>query len=286
VPIAFIKRLIALGRANKRLSISVLTIGVFSLAGALAPIVAPFDPTQQRYDLTTSLPGWPHVLGTDDFGRDILSRIIWGAGVSLRVSGAGVCVAALLGIPMGTFAGFYGKLVDTLFMRFADIVVVFPPIFLALALVSLIGSSVTSLVIVVGTTYFPRFARLAYISTKTMRTSLFVEASVASGASDMRIVTRHVVPNILTPLVVQACLGLGSGILLEGGLSFLGYGVQPPTPSWGLMISSARAVMTNAPLVIFWPSLALTLCVFSVNVVGDALRDLLDPRARRGTVTR
>jgi peptide/nickel transport system permease protein len=188
----------------------------------------------------------------------------------------------MLGIPIGMLAGYYGKIVDLLLMRFTDLIIVFPSIFLALALVSLVGPGVTSLVIVIGMTYFPRFARLAYASTSTMKTNLFVEASQANGASDLRIFRHHVLPNILTPLLVQACLALGFGVILEGGLSFLGYGVQPPKPSWGVMISGARAVIAQDALVLIWPSLALTLCVLAINVVGDELRDFLDPRLRRG----
>jgi peptide/nickel transport system permease protein len=277
-----IGRAVMRGRFDARLLLGVAVVGLFAAAAALAPVVAPMNPLKAHYNMLLAPPKWPYVLGTDEFGRDIFSRLIWGGRVSLAVSSAGVCVAAGLGVPVGLFAGYYGKLVELVLMRLIDLVMVFPSIFLALALVSLIGPGVASLVIVIGMTYFPRFARLAYVSTSATRAGLFVEASQASGASDLRIFRRHIFPNILTPLLVQACLALGFGIILEGSLSFLGYGVQPPAASWGGMISGARAVIAQAPLVLIWPSLTLTLCVFAINLLGDGLRDVLDPRLRRG----
>lgn len=277
-----IDSLLGVVRTNKRLAFGAAVVGLFVLSGLLAPLLAPFSPLKQHYEQTLAPPRWPYLLGTDEFGRDILSRLMYGARVSLSISGLGVCVAAAVGIPLGMLAGYYGKIVDFVLMRITDLVIVFPSIFLALALVSLFGPGVGTLVIVIGVTYFPRFARLAHVTTNAMKVNLYVEASHANGASDLRIFARHILPNILTPLLVQACLALGFGIILEGGLSFLGYGVQPPNASWGVMINGARAVIAQDPLVLIWPSLALTLCVLAINIVGDELRDVLDPRMRRG----
>jgi peptide/nickel transport system permease protein len=269
-------------RLDGRLAFGLAVIGLFAAAAAAAPVAAPMNPLRGHYNATLALPSRSYLLGTDEFGRDILSRLIWGGRVSLAVSSGGVCMAGLLGIPVGLLAGYYGKLVDLVLMRVIDLVMVFPSIFFALALVSLVPPGIGSLVVVIGVTYFPRFARLAYVSTHAARAGLYVEASQASGAGDGRIFRRHIVPNILTPVLVQACLALGFGIILEGSLSFLGYGVPPPAPSWGGMISSARVVIGQAPLVLIWPSLALTLCVLAINMTGDALRDVLDPRLRGG----
>jgi peptide/nickel transport system permease protein len=277
--------LLGVVRANKRLAFGAAVVGLFALGGLLAPFVAPFGPLKEHYTQTLAPPRWPYLLGTDEFGRDILSRLMYGARVSLSISGLGVCVAAVVGIPVGMLAGYYGKLVDFVLMRIADLVIVFPSIFLALALVSLFGPGVGTIVIVIGVTYFPRFARLAYVTTNAMKVNLYVEASHANGASDLRIFARHILPNIVTPLLVQSCLALGFGIILEGGLSFLGYGVQPPNASWGVMINGARAVIAQDPLVLIWPCLALTLCVLAINIVGDELRDVLDPRMGRGMRT-
>jgi peptide/nickel transport system permease protein len=267
---------------DARLTAGVTVVAIFALAGAFAPLVAPMNPVRAHYDALLTPPSRLYPLGTDEFGRDILSRLIWGGRASLAVSGGGVCAAALGGAPLGLLAGYYGKAVDLVLMRFVELIMVFPPIFFALAIVSLVGPGPASLVVVVGVTYLPRFARLAYVSTKAARAGLFVEASHASGASDTRIFRRHILPNILSPLLVQACLALGFGIILEGSLSFLGYGIQPPAPSWGGMISSARVVIAQAPLVLIWPSAALSLCVFAINLTGDGLRDMLDPRLRGG----
>lgn len=265
---------------DPRIVLGVTLVGLVVLAGLLAPIIAPYSPTKQDYNHMLVGPGWPHLLGTDEFGRDILSRLLWGTRISLAVAGGAVLIAALLGVPAGICAGYFGKVVDLVLMRLTDLILIFPPILLAIAIVAFFGPSLFNLTVVIGLTYSPRFTRLAYATTLTTRTSLFVEASRALGARDLRVLARDILPNILPTLMVQASIALGFGVLLESGLSFLGLGVQPPTPSWGLMISDARMTMGQSPLSIVWPSLTITTTIFAIQLASDALRDSLDPTWR------
>jgi len=265
-------------RANGRLMLGGVIVAALVLATVLAPLLAPFSPVKQDYTAMLVGPESRHVLGTDEFGRDILSRLLYGGRISLTVAGGSVLIASLIGIPMGMTGAYFGKLVDVVVMRAADLVIVFPPILLAIAAVAFFGSSVANLTLVIGLVYYPRFARLTYATTLATKTHLFVEASRAVGAGDGRILARHILPSILPPLLVQTALALGFGILLESGLSFLGLGAQPPAPSWGLMVSDARAVMAQNPLDIVWPSLIITTSIFAFQITADGLQDALDPR--------
>lgn len=267
-------------RLDRRLLLGGLALFCFLIGGLLAPVLAPFDPTAQDYSSMLARPNKRHVLGTDEFGRDILSRLLWGARVTFAVAVGSVIVAASLGIPVGLLAGYYGGIVDLLVMRATETAMVFPPIVLAMASVALFGSGIVTLIVVIGLIYFPRFARVTYASTLTLKPSTFIEASIAIGASDLRVLTYHILPNVLPPILVQASLAVGFAVLLESGLGFLGLGVQPPNPSWGGMISDARNVMGRSPFYILWPSLFIIGLVLSVNIVGDSLRDKLDPRLR------
>jgi ABC-type dipeptide/oligopeptide/nickel transport system permease subunit len=264
-----------------RLVFGLLLILLLVTSAILAPLLAPFDPVKQNAEHMLAPPGWPFLLGTDEYGRDLFSRLLWGSRVSLLVSAGAVVISAGSGIPAGMLGGYYGGLVDMGFMRLTDLILVFPPILLAIAMVAFFGPSAVNLTLIIGVLSFPRFTRLAYATTLTTKSYLYVEASRAVGAHDLRIFARHILPNIMPTLLVQAPLALGFGILLESGLSFLGLGIQPPNPSWGLMVADARTVMTQSALNLIWPSLVITASVLAFNVVGDGLRDRFDPRLRR-----
>jgi peptide/nickel transport system permease protein len=265
---------------DAHLLLGLILIACLCASAALAPLIAPFNPLKQDYRHMLVSPAWPHLLGTDEFGRDILSRLLWGGRISLTVAGGALLVAAGIGVPTGVTAAYFGRLADTVLMRFTDLMIVFPPILLAIAIVSFLGASLVHLAVIIGLTNFPRFSRLAYVVTLQARTNLFVEASRAMGAGDTRILIRDILPTIFPTLLVEAALTLGFAILIESGLSFLGLGIQPPTPSWGLMIADARMVMAQSPLYILWPSLTITTTVLAFQITADGLRDALDPKSQ------
>ncbi|MEM0340730.1 MAG: ABC transporter permease [Acidilobaceae archaeon] len=226
------------------------------------------------------LPSLKHPLGTDHLGRDMLIRILFGTKVAVFVILSSVTVAVVLGTTVGLLAGYIGGYVDLLVSRVVDALMSFPAVLLALAIVTVLGPGLESVIIAIGVAEAPVFARLSRGLVAVEKENLYVEAARAIGASRIRILTRHVLPNIAGPLLVQATFTSSSAILWEAALSFLGLGVQPPTPSWGLMMAEARAYMRVAPHTIVFPGLAIFLLVFSINVLGEKLRDLLDPRYR------
>jgi peptide/nickel transport system permease protein len=231
--------------------------------------------------LSLAPPSALHPLGNDEFGRDVLSRLIWGARISMTVSIVSVLLALTVGATAGLVAGYYGSVADWLVMRTADVILSIPPVLLAIGVVAILGPSIPNLILTIAIVYTPRFARVAYSSTRTVRELDFVQATLAIGAGEHYVLRRAVVPAILAPLMVQASLALGAAMLLESGLSFIGLGARPPTPSWGSMVSSARAVMERFPLLVFWPSAILAITILAFNVLGDGVRDALDPRSRR-----
>jgi peptide/nickel transport system permease protein len=252
----------------------------------LAASVAPFllsrgDPLTMNAAAAFAGPSAAHPLGADQFGRDILTRLIYGARPSAEVATGSVALAALAGVPAGIVAGYFSGIAELLTMRGTDVILCFPPILVAMLVVGFLGAGVAHLVFIIGFLSIPLFARLAFAETLSVRRREFVEAGRAVGASPARILYRGVLPNIAGPLVIQASLGIASALLLESGLSFLGLGVLPPAPSWGLMIADARRYMLQAPGYVLWPSLALALTVLAVNVLGDALQDYLNPALRR-----
>jgi peptide/nickel transport system permease protein len=244
-----------------------------------APWIAPHDPLERTLAARLAPPDASHWLGRDEFGRDLASRLVWGARLSFLLGVASVALAALLGVPLGLVAGYCGGRVDGWLMRAVDVLLAFPGILLALAVVAVVGAGgLPSLVLAIGVFAMPTFARLARASALALRSSEFVEAARALGAGDARILARHVLPNALGPLLVQATLGVAGAILTASALSFLGVGVQPPAPEWGAMISDGRAFLRTAPQLVAWPGLALTLVTYALNALGDTLRDVLDPR--------
>ncbi len=266
---------------NPRIAIGGTVLLLFFLMAIFAPFIAPGDPTRQHPQQRLAAPSAVYPLGTDEFGRDLLSRLIYGSRVSLEVAFGSIAVAVILGVTIGLVGGYFGRAWETVTMRLMDVLLAFPPILLAIAVVAFLGPGVRNLVIVIGILYTPRFARLVHASTLSERTREYIEAARAMGARSPRILMRGVLPNILAPIIVQVSLSLGFAILVESGLSFLGIGVRPPNPSWGLMIATGRGYMSQSIWPILWPSVAISLIILACNVLGDGLRDTLDPRLRR-----
>jgi len=252
------------------------------LVAALAPWVAPFSPSEQfsAYVLKEPGAGGKHVLGTDEFGRDLLSRIIWGARVSLQVGLAAVVVGFALGVPLGIMAGFLGGKVEMTIMRLTDMLMAFPTLLLALIIVAALGGSLLNEILSIGIALTPNFTRLARSLALTIRGNDYIMAARALGCTQVRIMLRHILPNAISTLVVIATLDIASAIRTEAGLSFLGLGVPPPTPSWGNILSEGRQYIKCCTWLTTYSGLAIMLAVLAFNLMGDALRDLLDPRLR------
>ena len=227
-----------------------------------------------------ALPSAAHWLGQDEYGRDVLSRLLWGARVSLTVAAASASIACVLGTALGVTGGFLGGIVEFLAIRSVDVVLCFPPLLLALLVVTLLGPGAATLVPVLALVYLPSFVRVSYAGVLSVRSAEYVEAMRVLGAGSLRIMVRTILPNIGGPILVQFSLTAASAVVLESGLSFLGLGVVPPAPSWGLMIAAARSTMAQAPLLLLWPCLALSLTILAMNALCDALRDAVDPHRR------
>lgn len=256
----------------------VLLLIVLAIA---APLFAPFDPLAQPSKRLLP-PGGQHLLGTDEFGRDVLSRIIYGTRVSFQVGVISVGIALLIGGTLGLLSGYYTGLVDSLVMRLVDIMFAFPSVILIIAISGVLGPSMTTAMMAIGIVYSPIFARIVRGPTLVIMQQQYVEGARAIGAGRIWIMLRYVLPNIAAPVIIQTTLSFSTAILSEATLSFLGLGTQPPDPSWGTMLGSGRKFMELAPWVAVYPGLAIALAVLGLNLLGDALRDALDPRLRRG----
>ncbi|HEY7141933.1 MAG TPA: ABC transporter permease [Methylomirabilota bacterium] len=281
-PVFPARRWAALRRAaSGRLALVGTAVTLLAVVVAVAaPALAPQDPLKQNLSNALASPSRDHLLGTDNVGRDILSRVIWGTRISLVAGFVSVAIAALAGSVIGLFAGYRGGRVDGLAMRLMDAVLAFPPLVLALALGAVLGANLTGVLIALGVVYTPTFARLMRGQVLTIRGREYIEAARALGAASGSIAWRHVLPNAATPIVVQASLSVAFAILAEASLSFLGLGVQPPAASWGSMINAGRGYLRQAPWIVFGPGAALFLVVLGFNFLGDAIRDALDPKLR------
>lgn len=258
-----------------------IIIVVFCIVAAAAPLLAPYDPLQIHTDRLLMPPGPEHLLGTDQFGRDILSRLIWGARISLFVGLVAVILGTTTGAILGLISGFFRGKVDMAIQRIMDVLMAFPMLVLALAMVAALGSSIQNVIIALAVVIMPNAARVIRSSALSVRERPFVEAAHNLGLSKWRILFRHVLPNCVAPYIVLATAAFGSAILTEASLSFLGLGTPPPSPSWGGMLSGrAQAYMVDAPWLAIFPGLAITIVVFGFNFFGDALRDAFDPRLR------
>jgi len=245
------------------------------------PVLAPHDPMVQNLYARLQPPSLEHPLGTDDFGRDILSRMIYGSRISLRIGGASITAALLVGTLLGLWAGYWGGWADTLIMRCMDLLLAFPSILLAIAIVAVAGPGIDNAIMAVSVVLIPQFARLVRSSVLTVRETAYVEAARALGAGQMRILFVGILPNCMAPIIVQTTLGLGTAILDAAGLSFLGLGAQPPLPEWGAMLAGGRELLFEAPWVMTFPGLAIFIVVLAINLFGDGLRDALDPKTVR-----
>jgi len=271
---------------NKTAILGLIIITVFILSAIFAPYLSPHDPVgtslydQLKPPVWHPTGTWENILGTDDLGRDILSRLIYGARVSLLVSVVSVGLAFIIGTLLGCFSGFYKGIMDSTIMRIMDIILAFPYILLAIVVVAYLGPSLQNAMIAIAITYVPRFARIVRGSVLEECEKDYVSAARAIGANDLRIIFIAILPNCFGPLIVQTTLGFASAILDMAALSFLGLGAQPPTPEWGAMIAKSRALILRASWVMTFPGLAILFAVLGFNLLGDGLRDALDPRLR------
>ncbi len=253
---------------------------VIVLTAVFAPVIAPYDPTDVGVGPALQGPTREHLMGTDTFGRDVFSRVVWGAPISIQVGLIAVAISASLGILVGLVAGYYGGWVDNLLMRLVDILLAFPGILLALAIVAVLGISLPNLMIAVGIGGVPSFARLIRGSTLAVKENLYVTVAQALGAPDRTIMFRHILPNVISPIIVYATLRVAFAIIATSSLSYLGLGAKPPTPEWGVMLSDGRDFLRVAPWVATFPGAAIMLTVMAINLLGDGLRDVLDPRLK------
>jgi peptide/nickel transport system permease protein len=272
----------ALSRAlrNPRVTVCGGFLALIAAVAIGAPLIAPHDPAAQLAKPLLQ-PGRAYLLGTDDFGRDVLSRLIYAGRISLGVAVASVVIATFLGVWLGLVAGYYRGWVETIIMRAMDVLLSFPTIILAIAIVSALGPSIRNIIIVIAVVYIPRFVRIVYGTTLSVREAEFIQAARVIGSRDPYIIRTAVLPNVLAPILVQISLSLGFAILVEAGLSFLGLGAQPPTPSWGNMVAAARDFMETNTVLLIAPAAAVGLTIMALNTLGDGLRDVLDPRLRR-----
>lgn len=269
-------------RLSKRKSalfgLAIVLLMVF--IAVFAPLLAPYDPAAQSWTLVRKAPSMAHWFGTDEAGRDMLSRIIWGARASLMAGLTSVAIAMAIGVPLGLAAGFLGGLVDGFISRFTDAMLACPFLILAIAFAAFLGPSLTNAMLAIGITATPLFIRLTRGQVLSIKAEEYIEAASAVGNPQWRIAVRHILPNILPQLMVQATLTIASAIIAEASMSFLGLGLQPPAPSWGSMLNSAQRFLSNAPWMALWPGMAIFMTVLSFNLLGDGLRDALDPRSR------
>lgn len=256
-------------------------IAIIAFAAIAAPFLAPYDPTAQTLSLRRTAPSAAHLLGMDELGRDILSRLMYG-GAQTLVSGVfAVLVGVVVGVPVGLIAGYSGGLVEATAMRFVDAMLAFPAFLLAIVIVAVLGPTLENATIAIGIATIPGFARLVRGSVLSVRQNEYVLSAVSTGAATPRILWRHILPNVLAPIIVFSTVALANAILSVAGLSFLGLGAQPPTPEWGLMLRSGREYIQEAPHITIAPGVSIMLLVLAFNLVGDGLRDALDPRLRR-----
>jgi peptide/nickel transport system permease protein len=257
-----------------------VVIILFAAAAVLAPLIAPFDPIATSWGTIRKAPSAIHWMGTDENGRDVLSRVLYGARASLLAGVVSVLIAAGIGVPAGLLAGFAGGWIDAVLSRIVDAMLACPFLILAIALTAFLGPDLANAMIAIGVSTAPRFMRVARAATLEVGNADYVQAAWSLGASGLRVAVRHIAPNIVPPVLVQASLSLAAAIIAEASLSFLGLGQQPPSPSWGSMLNAAQRFLTQAPWLAIFPGVAIFLCVLSFNLVGDGLRDALDPRSR------
>lgn len=265
---------------SKTSFIGLCIIIILIITAIFAPVIATHSPTDQTIVNRYQAPTADHWLGTDELGRDIFSRIVYGARISIQIGLFTVGISMIIGVLLGGIAGYFGRWIDLIIMRLIDILMAFPSILMAIALVAVLGPSLQNAMIAIGIVGIPQFARIVRSAVLSVKETEYIEAARAIGAKHKRILMQHVLPNCLAPIIVQATLGIGTAILDAAGLSFLGLGAQPPTPEWGAMLSDGRSALQTAPWVVAFPGIAIFLVVLGFNLFGDGLRDALDPRLK------
>jgi len=267
-------------KKNKAAMIGLVILVVLIVTAIFADVIAPYGYDDQVLQNRFQTPNSEHIFGTDAFGRDIFSRIVYGSRVSLQVGFIAVGIGAIAGGALGAIAGFYGNRLDNWIMRIMDVLLAIPGILLAISIVASLGQGLTNVMIAVGIGAIPGYARIVRASVLTVRDQEFVEAARAIGTSDFRIIMKHIIPNAMAPIIVQVTLGVANAILSAAALSFIGLGIQPPEPEWGAMLSEGRQYLRDFPHVTTFPGLAIMITIFGLNLLGDGLRDALDPRLR------
>lgn len=267
-------------RKNKMAMFCLFIILFLIIIAIFAPLIAPYDPTAQDYAAVMQKPSKAHIFGTDEYGRDILSRIIYGSRISLSIGIGAQIIASIVGVALGSIAGYYGGKVDMVISRIMEIFQSFPDLIFAMAIMTFLGKGIINLFIALGLLTWVRTARMIRGQVMQLRETEYVEASRVSGANTFWIITKDLIPNCLSTIIVMITLGIPNAIMYEASLSFLGIGIQPPTPSWGNMISSAQTFITYLPLYSIMPGLAIMITVIAFNIFGDGLRDALDPKLK------
>lgn len=267
-------------KRNKMAILGLIILVFLVFLAVFADIIAPYDYYKQDLQNAYLHPNSQHIFGTDEFGRDIFSRVIYGARISLIVGFVSVGIALLIGGLLGAVAGFYGGKIDNIIMRIMDVLLAIPQTLLAIAIVAALGAGLINLMIAVGISSIPNYARIVRASVMTIRGEEYIEAARASGTSDAKIITKHILPNCVAPVIVQVTLGIAGAILTAAGMSFIGLGIQPPVPEWGNMLSSGRDYIREYAYMTMFPGLAIIITVLSLNLLGDGLRDALDPKLK------
>lgn len=268
-------------KRSKLALVGMAIILILIMSAIFANVIAPYDYAKQNLKETFQSPSWKHICGTDEFGRDIFSRIIYGSRISLEVGFIAVSISVIIGGILGAISGFYGGVLDNVIMRFMDILLAIPQILLAISIVAALGPGITNLMLATGISSIPSYARIVRASVLSVKDQEFVEAAKAAGSSNVRIIFKHIIPNSLAPIIVQATLGVGIAILTAAGLSFIGLGIQPPAPEWGSMLSGGRGYIRDYAHMTIFPGLAIAITIFGLNVFGDGLRDALDPKLKK-----
>ena len=270
-------RLYAVFARDRKSQFGILILSIFITSAILAPLIAPYDPNSMSLDMMLA-PSSKHLLGTDDLGRDLFSRIIWGTQVSLFVGIVTVAISMLIGVLLGVLAGYYGGWIDMIIMRYIDLQWAFPNFIIAVYLVAVFGTGLLNIIVAISLAFLDDFARIARSMVLTLKEQQFIDAARVQGCSDLRIMLRHILPNSMAPIIVQATVSVSYAILGEASLSFLGLGVNVNTPTWGLILADGRSFISQAWWLGVFPGLAIMLVVLSINFIGDALRDAFDVR--------
>lgn len=265
---------------NKKAVVCMAVIILLVICAVLAPVLAPYGYDDQELSKQFLTPSREHLFGTDEYGRDIFSRILYGSRYSLSVGLISVSISCIAGTILGCISGFYGKTLDNIIMRFVDILLAIPNILLAISITAALGPGLTNLMIAVGISSIPGYARVVRASILSIKEQEYIEAARSIGGNDFRIILKHILPNCLAPIIVQATMSIANAILSAASLSFIGLGITPPTPEWGSMLSSGRAYIRDYWHIVFFPGLMIMITVFTFNIVGDGLRDALDPRLK------